>query len=129
MAGRNRFQLRRQRSLRVRKLGETSPAGFETNSSFISRQADAFRQRSARPVVDTKWIVDYDRKLDETAHSLDERAMTNAAETEFLGHAQKNHKIWFWVERMDAATQMLLLSTILCVGWLKREMRRRSRTA
>jgi hypothetical protein len=74
----------------LRKLGETTPAGFDRNWSMTARQADAFRQLSARPIVDTRWIADYDRQLDETAHSLDhERAMTNAAETEFLGQAQK----------------------------------------
>jgi hypothetical protein len=108
----------------LRRLGETTPASFETDSSMLLRQADAFRQLSARPVVDTKWIVDYDRELDETVHSLDhERAMTNAAEAEFLGQAQKNQRIRLWVERMDATMPLLLLSTILCMGLLKREMR------
>jgi C4-dicarboxylate-specific signal transduction histidine kinase len=49
--------------------------------------------------------------------------MMNAAEADFLRQAQKNHRIRLWVERMDAATPLLLLITILCMGWLKREMR------
>ncbi|MBB5343803.1 putative bifunctional diguanylate cyclase/phosphodiesterase [Tunturibacter empetritectus] len=79
---------------------------------------------SASPVVDARWIADYDQGLEGTAHLLEqERAATNATEAGFLRQAQKNHRIRLWVERMDAATPLLLLSTILCMGWLKPEMR------
>jgi diguanylate cyclase (GGDEF)-like protein len=110
--------------LSLHVLGETGPPGFATHSSVTAQQAEAFRQLATRPVVDTRWIVDYDRELREVAQSLEhERAATNTAEEEFLGQAQKTHKILLYVERMDAATPLLLLSTILCMTWLRREMR------
>jgi diguanylate cyclase (GGDEF)-like protein len=108
----------------LRALAATTPAGFETDSHTVAQQAEAFRELATRSVFDTRWIADYDRELSETAHSLGrERATTDAAEAEFMGQAQRTHRIRLWVERMDAATPLLLLSTILCMAWLKREMR------
>ena len=111
-------------SLSLHALAETGPLDFATHSSATARQAEAFRQLATRPVVDSRWIADYDRELKEVAQSLEhERAATNTAEEKFLSQAQKIQKIRLYVERMDASTPLLLLSTILCMTWLKREMR------
>src|SRR3984957_20629381 len=108
----------------LQALAESAPAGFATNSSATGLHAEACRQLATRPVVDTRWIADYDRELSEAAQSLKHaRTKTDAAEAEFLIQAQRTHRIRLWVERMDAATPLLLLSTILCMTWLKREMR------
>jgi diguanylate cyclase (GGDEF)-like protein len=108
----------------LQALAESAPAGFATNSSAIAWHAMAFRQLATRPVVDTRWIADYDQELSEAAQFLEHaRAKTNAAEAEFVIQAQRTHRIRLWVERMDAVTPLLLLSTILCMTWLKREMR------
>lgn len=108
----------------LRALAETTPAGFETNSSTTARQAETFQQLATRSVVDTRWIADYDQDLKEAAQSLEhDRAAANTAEEGFLRQAQKNDRTRLWVERMDSATPLLLLSTILCMAWLKREMR------
>jgi hypothetical protein len=80
--------------LSLHALAETAPPGFATHSSTTARQAEAFRQLATRPVVDTRWIADYDRELKEVAQSFKhERAATNTAEEEFLAQAQKTHKI------------------------------------
>lgn len=57
----------------LRRLGDTAPAGFETASSMISRQAEAFRLLSESPVADARWIADYDQALEGAAHLLLQR--------------------------------------------------------
>ena len=79
---------------------------------------------SGKPTVDAQWLAEYRRALSSLTDLLAEkRAAIDAARAAALIQEQKAHTARIWVERMSVATPLLLLATVLCMVWLKWEMR------
>jgi diguanylate cyclase (GGDEF)-like protein len=110
-------------ALALSKLALTTPVEFKANASAFARIAQEFSQLGAQSAVDPQWTADYERASTAAEDALtQERAIASAAEQTALRRTQEAHNIRIWVERMNVATPLLLLATILCMAWLKREM-------
>jgi diguanylate cyclase (GGDEF)-like protein len=107
----------------LREFVQNAPTSFDNNSTTIAAQAVELQQLAARPNLGTQWMADYIREIADIEHSLERgQSMANTAEADIQALEASARSIHLWVERMDLSTPVLLLTTIFCMVWLKREM-------
>lgn len=108
----------------LRAFDQAAPGAFKIDSSDLAAPAESLLRLSTKPVVDAQWSSDYGQTLATVENLLtQERVAVSAEQASAQRQAENAHTLRIWIDRMNLATPLLLLATVLCLVWLKHEMR------